>query len=254
MALLAVSCGSGVTLDADGITDVGMDLNGEVHNTITGTTSWWFEYGPTTDYGSTTPVKTVHVSDTSVGKPVTARIDGLTDGTTVHFRLCATDVNGHGPCGGDREATTSDGVDSVTGRGTVFTDGSLGFAYGGEIFATSDPGGADPTGEGWVLPGDDYFRITDEGPVTCLRVEGNRAAVGILGDNSDYGADVLRPRLIFIEDNGASGDRFSLESALEPYETCPVPTSADFVGGSYGGFPFGSTVSSGDFVVHDHAG
>jgi hypothetical protein len=55
-------------------------------------TSYHFEYGPTTAYGSATPA-----TDTGVvfgALPVAATLDGLTPGTTYHFRLVATNKGG----------------------------------------------------------------------------------------------------------------------------------------------------------------
>jgi hypothetical protein len=51
--------------------------------------SYHFEYGVTTDYGSSTPVATTMA--TSTGVPVSAALSGLDPFTTYHYRLIASD-------------------------------------------------------------------------------------------------------------------------------------------------------------------
>ena len=66
------------------------------------------------------------------------------------------------------------------------------------------------TGDASASPGSDYFKIPDGGAVTCLRVKGNRAAVGFVAKPQDLGqAPPPGPvqRLILIEDNRPTGDR-----------------------------------------------
>jgi hypothetical protein len=70
--------------------------------TLTGTvdpnghsTSWYFEYGTTTGYGTKTATPS---AGSSVGaRPVSVAITGLTPGTTYHFRLVATSSAGTSP-------------------------------------------------------------------------------------------------------------------------------------------------------------
>ena len=50
-------------------------------------TSWWFEYGTTTSYGSKTAAKSA--GSGSGERSVTAALSGLTAGTTYHYRLVA---------------------------------------------------------------------------------------------------------------------------------------------------------------------
>lgn len=51
------------------------------------TTSWYFEYGPTTGYGFKTSKKSASASSST--RTVTAAISGLSSATTYHFRLVA---------------------------------------------------------------------------------------------------------------------------------------------------------------------
>jgi hypothetical protein len=55
-------------------------------------TTFLFEYGPTTAYGSTTPVGSLAKSKSN--KPVAASLTGLEAETTYHFRLVATNSKG----------------------------------------------------------------------------------------------------------------------------------------------------------------
>jgi hypothetical protein len=57
-------------------------------------TSWHFEYGTTTGYGTKTPAQSA--GSTVGARPVSVAIAGLTPGTTYHFRLVATSSAGTG--------------------------------------------------------------------------------------------------------------------------------------------------------------
>ena len=61
-----------------------------------------FQYGPTTSYGSTTPVRT-HTGNTY--RNILANISGLVANRTYHFRIRATNMAGT-RFGGDRTFTT----------------------------------------------------------------------------------------------------------------------------------------------------
>jgi hypothetical protein len=58
-----------------------------------------FEYGPTTEYGSSTSVEDIHGVDESVG--VSAQLSGLAADTEYHFRLVATGADGETTQGKD---------------------------------------------------------------------------------------------------------------------------------------------------------
>jgi hypothetical protein len=80
-----------VTGPASGIGPQSATLIGNV-TAIGVPTSYHFEYGPTTAYGSFTPATDLAVG---VGQlPVAATLDGLAPGTTYHFRLVATNKGG----------------------------------------------------------------------------------------------------------------------------------------------------------------
>jgi hypothetical protein len=84
-----------VTPALDPVTDVSKSA-ALVHGTISlqpdsppTSVSYHFEYGDTTDYGSSSPVATT--TATSAGVPVSAMLSGLQPFTTYHYRLVASD-------------------------------------------------------------------------------------------------------------------------------------------------------------------
>ena len=66
------------------------------------TTTVYFQYGTTTSYGSTTPMKS---QSGNTYRNIASNIGGLTTGTTYHFRIVATNSAGT-RMGGDRTFTT----------------------------------------------------------------------------------------------------------------------------------------------------
>lgn len=251
--VLLAACGFGRTGDPVVVRDIEATLAADVGTTEPGTVTWWFEYGPTDTYGSTTPPDSALVSDETAMVGVEEDVDGLQPATTYHYRVCVDDADGDGGCGDDRTFTTEALRDRVAGTGTVISIPSLGYSYAASVDASQAADGTGLEGTGAALPGSAYFRLVDEGPVTCLEVVGNRAAIGLLADHTDVGAGIV-PRLVFIEDNGPTGDRLSFGSIEAPATECPVPTDADFVPGSLGGEPIGPEIESGDFVVTDAQG
>lgn len=237
--------------------DVGFRMRGDVGSTVTGPASYHFEYGPTTEYGSSTPVETL-VVDAYRKYPVDELVTGLDEATDYHYRLCAVDADDAGICGPDAIVHTSSGQDSVVGRGFVILDGANRIMIGSSVMdAHSEPGGANPTGRASASPGPHAPFFDDVGDVTCLRVEGNRAAVGILVDAFEL-ADPESPRdplMVFIEDNGPTGDRWSMIWLDQTTTDCPIPTAADFTSPPYPGGPdlFPPTIFTGGFAVHDHS-
>jgi phosphodiesterase/alkaline phosphatase D-like protein len=106
----AVSCVRGsapaplsITDPASSVTGAGATLNGRVDPSGCPTT-YNFEYGKTTSYGTSTTVGTAG-SGTSY-TPVSAAITGLAAHTTYHFRITATNAGGTTD-GRDRTFTTS---------------------------------------------------------------------------------------------------------------------------------------------------
>ena len=110
-------------------------------------------------------------------------------------------------------------------------------------------------GNASIAPGSVYFKIPDAGRVTCLRIVGNRAAVGFIADPVDLGQPNPQPipRVLYVEDNGQTGDRIGFGSLHAPYSDCPTPTDASFPDFVVGGFSVPPVLESGDFTIHDHA-
>ena len=107
---------------ATGIGPDSATLIGNV-NEIGVPTSYHFEYGPTTAYGSETP--TVNLGAEITQLPVAARIAGLTPGTTYHFRLVGTNSAGAGH-GSDQSFTTAPAAPPPAGSTTGSSGGFAG--------------------------------------------------------------------------------------------------------------------------------
>jgi len=88
--------------DATSVAESTATLNGSV-NPNGSSTTYYFEYGTTTDYGSTTTSTDAGTGTTSVS--VSADLTGLSEGTTYHFRLAAT--NSVGTSYGDDKTFTA---------------------------------------------------------------------------------------------------------------------------------------------------
>jgi hypothetical protein len=84
------------------VTDHSAMLSGSV-NAKEAPTTYHFEYGPTTAYGSSTA--TVD-ADSGVGVAAAASLDGLSPSTTYHYRLVATNAGGVAK-GADQSFTTA---------------------------------------------------------------------------------------------------------------------------------------------------
>jgi Ca2+-binding RTX toxin-like protein len=87
-------------------------------------TSWWFEYGTTTRYGSRTATR--NAGSGGVESAVQAQVTGLRQGTTYHFRLVARSSEGTAT-GADAVLTTDPYAAVVTAAPTAVTAGSVVF-------------------------------------------------------------------------------------------------------------------------------
>ncbi len=250
------ACSWGLTGPADDVSLTAGRLRGAVRNTIGGATSWWFEYGATTTYGHATPHTSVDLAGPSDSAPVFADVADLEPGTEYHYRLCTEGHDGLGICGGDRTFATS-GHGSVSGGGAVLpimVVGTIAIGVDAHATASSTGSGEEATGTAELFPGDSTAGkpTEDRGPVTCLDVVGNRAAIGF----TTLGAfGPTPPRVLFVEDNGPAGDRVGFGYLQAPYSDCPTPTAADFPLMDYftadGTLapPYPPVLETGDFTV-----
>ena len=137
-------------------------------------------------------------------------------------------------------------LDLGSGAGDVV---NLGFA---QISASVAANSTDSDGAGGgfaaIIPSVLSPHLSDNGPVTCMNVIGNRATVGFVGSNGVDGEPY--PRLLFIEDNGPTGDLIGFGTMAEPYTKCPPPTSDSFI--LPNGFP--GLLTSGNFTVQPGPG
>lgn len=123
------------TGDASAVERTSATLNGTVDPNLTLTT-YHFEYGTTTDYGSSTTPESAGSGDDP--EPVDAALAGLTPDTTYHFRLVAENPNGtstgedatfrtpanpRAP-GVSRTGTAQTGPDSAIVRSTIDPNGA----------------------------------------------------------------------------------------------------------------------------------
>ncbi len=90
------------TAAATTVGQTGATLNGTV-NPDDHSTTYYFQWGATTAYGSTTPAASAGSGKSTL--PVAAIVAGLTPATTYHFRVVATSSKGTG-LGQDRTFTT----------------------------------------------------------------------------------------------------------------------------------------------------
>jgi len=129
------------------ITTESATLNGTVNPNV-GNTTYWFRYGKTTAYGTTTSSTSAGSGSSSL--PVNASISGLSDGTIYHYQVVATNCAGTS-YGSDQSFTTLPATTPTVTTTTVSAKTSNSASSGGNI--TSD-GGVSVTARGvcWSTP------------------------------------------------------------------------------------------------------
>jgi hypothetical protein len=128
-----------VTVAASNIGDTIATLNGTV-NPVGSETTYQFEYGLTTSYGSTTTIRSAGSLFTAV--PVSAGLTGLSAGTVYHFRLTATNGGGTADGADATFSTTSTGPPAGKAQNlSTRVDVGIGVnvGIGGFIITGSDP-------------------------------------------------------------------------------------------------------------------
>jgi hypothetical protein len=145
---------------ATDVTDTSATLNGKINSGGLQTT-WHFEYGTTTAYGSRVPASEASAGAERTDRAFSREIAGLQPGTTYHFRLVAENAAGFS-AGTDRTFTTAAAGDLVTR------------AY--EQVTPVDKEGAQVNSDGHVQTAEDGSAIavstissTPDGPTTNMR-------------------------------------------------------------------------------------
>jgi hypothetical protein len=116
---------SASTGSASAVTQVAATLSATVNPNDAALTNCYFEYGPSTSYGSSIPCSSTP-SATGGSQAVSAQVSGLAAGTTYHFQLVASNLVGSG-AGGDQTFTTtapvgpSPSIRGVPGVGDTLT-------------------------------------------------------------------------------------------------------------------------------------
>jgi hypothetical protein len=149
-AAAAVSAPTATTRPASGVTTSAARLHGRVDPNGQPTT-YYFEFGPTTAYGTRTAVTNAGGGTREFG--VGATVNGLAGSTTYHFRLVATNATGT-TLGADQQFTT--GGPPVAQTGAAQSVGTTTAALTGSV----DPRGRPTT---WYF---DYGPTTSYGSTT----------------------------------------------------------------------------------------
>jgi len=116
-----------ITNPASDVTATSANLNGTVY-TNGDNTDYYFQYGPTTGYGNTTGIDTLH-ADSSV----TVVVAGLIEDTTYHFRLVAANSAGTS-LGSDRTFKTAASANAGSATPGAPSAGDSGGGGGGGCF------------------------------------------------------------------------------------------------------------------------
>jgi predicted lipoprotein with Yx(FWY)xxD motif len=99
-------------------TATGFELKGTVYDYYGGTTTYHFEYGTSTAYGSSTPVPDADAS-AMVATPVSGQITGLMPGTTYHWRLVSKNSTEGEASTQDQTFTTPGGTGTAPSAPTM---------------------------------------------------------------------------------------------------------------------------------------
>ena len=192
----------------------GATVSGTVNPNGTATT-WHFEYGKTTSYGTSTT--TTNAGSGTADVPVSAPLTGLTPNTTYHYRLVADNSAGTSR-GTDGVFTTSSAVEAVTTAATNVT-----------LTSATLNGSVNPFGHAttWYF---EYGTSTSYGTKTALQSAGSGTT------SSDVSANVTglkagrtyHYRLVAMNTAGtANGSDITFLTAAVPV---PVTLTASSVG------------------------
>lgn len=224
-------CEYGEATGVSEVTDISARMHGTVHSTDP-LPEYWFEYDDAPElvdgvlvFDSSTP----HGEWACCGPMETASdvATNLSPDTTYQYRFCIRTEDGGGLCGAPASFRTKpDDRDRVAGAIWSPPVVPLGPGPGIEVDVRAEPDGSDPVGLVSVTPGSYYFRFPDSGPATCLRIVGNRVAIGfVVVDPTGAGMPDIS-QVVFVEDNGPSGDRWARVTVPDAPLDCPDPSTA----------------------------
>jgi phosphodiesterase/alkaline phosphatase D-like protein len=194
-----------VTGPASAVSAVSATLEGTV-NPGGQATTWWFEYGKTTAYGSKTTTR--NAGNGTADVDISAAVTGLTGGTDYHYRLVAS--NGAGTVrGADGVFTTLQGPEATTGGAS---DVDLDSAT---VAGTIDPNGFETTW--WV----EYGTSKDYTNETGRQSAGSGSnAVGVT-----IGLTGLQPATTYHYRVAASSVAGTVAGADRTFTTAALPTA-----------------------------
>jgi hypothetical protein len=207
VAVLGAMAVAGCYASTEPATDVGpetarLQAQGTADN---GPASSFFEYWLTGTTGRVLTTTPLHWPAGASG-PFSQRVSGLAASASYSFRVCGSDdAQPQTSCAQTRTFTTAPAVeDSVTGhwiRPCCFT---------GQIDARSGPSGQNPRGSVRHTEGGAFGPSFDfTGFVTCLAVNGRRAAIGSVGrliTTPPGGSSTPATSIVTVEDGQIAGE------------------------------------------------
>jgi hypothetical protein len=163
VALLAVAavvlagCAGSYTSPATNVGSTSATVKGLVFSTVDATVTYWFEYGPTTDYGDESTHRSIAITDRD-NHAVSEALSGLDSGTTYHYRVCARD--GGTLCGSDRTFTTTGGATELA----IDADPALSPGFDPQVSDYVTRCGPDPVDVEVAAPGDTTVSVDGSTP------------------------------------------------------------------------------------------
>lgn len=128
------------TAAATGVARTSADVNGSV-NPDGAATSYWFEYGETTDFGNTTDLRSA--GNGTAAAAVSASLSGLNPATKYYFRLNAQ--NKFGTTNGSTLSFTTNGPAAATAPSATTGAATAVATTSATFHGTVNPNGADTT-------------------------------------------------------------------------------------------------------------